>query len=149
MAEAHNERVKAKRKYSRPVMFDYSTSGFKPLPIKQLPPKKKALMNKTELAFKAELERRGHKIILCQALTFWLADGSSYRPDFVVVDICDDDTVLLAPLRLTAYETKGQHRFKREGITKLKFAAEKYPFIRFVLVERDGSKWTEKAIGNQ
>ena len=118
------------------------------LNVKQLSPKKKPLLNKTETMFFAELQRRGHQIILPQALTFKLADGLTYRPDFVTVEFHPDPVSNLMgtcpPIYLTCYETKGPHRFKREGINKLKMAASKYPFVKWILIERDGKSWSEK-----
>lgn len=122
-----------------------------PLAIKQIAPKKKPLMNKTELRFKAELERRGHKIILCQAITFRLGDRLTYRPDFVTVDALASEGTLIwlgDRIRLTCYETKAPHRFARAGIDKLKMAATIYPWIAWKLVMRKGNEWSEKEISN-
>lgn len=149
--EAHNAKV-AKREYSKPTIrqmdgengLQAAKSLIGALLVKKIAPKKRELLNKTETLWLAELQRRGHQIILAQAITFNIGDRMTYRPDFVVVSICLDQT-----LRLTAYETKGPHRFKAQGIIKLKSAARQYPYIKWVLIERDGSKWTEKEILSQ
>jgi hypothetical protein len=142
MVIAHNAQVRAKNKRAAPA----------PAPaisVKQVAKKKKPLLNKTEALFKAELERRG-ETVLAQAITFKLADALSYRPDFVTVEpIVSEFQGLPLPrntVTLTAYETKGPHRFKREGINKLKMAATAYPWIKWILVERDKNQWTEKEI---
>lgn len=114
----------------------------KPLSVETIEPTKKPLLNKTETLWKAELERRGHKIILVQALTFRLGDGLTYRPDLVTVSTSFGVT-------FTCYETKAPHRFAEKGIVKVKAAAKQYPFIRFVLVMRNGGEWTERVIGNE
>lgn len=114
------------------------------LPIKQLPPKKKPLLNKTESLFHAELMRRESGDIYCQAITLKLADKLSYRPDFVTVDRIETTGGVF--FRITAYETKAPHRFARAGIQKLRMAAEKFPWIQFRLITRNGKEWTEETI---
>lgn len=124
--------------------------------VTQIEPKKRPLLNKTETLWRVELERRGHKIILAQAITFNLGDRLTYRPDLIVVE-CGERALDYFKaynsgvpfLRLTCYETKAPHRFATAGITKIKAAAKQYPFIRFVLVMRDKGKWTERTIGNE
>lgn len=108
-----------------------------------LPKTKKPLMNKTELAFYEILKARGHQIILCQSVMLRLGDGCQYRPDFVVITYPESGSGIL----ITCYETKAPHKFRKEGITKIKVAAHQYPWISFRLVMRDKSQWEEKEIG--
>lgn len=117
------------------------------LKIKTIAPKKRELMNATEKLWFAELQRRGHKIILCQAITLRLGDRMTYRPDFVTVESLYNLRIDEGQIRLTCWETKGPHRFKTAGVTKLKAAAAIYPWIKFVLVERNKSQWSERIIG--
>jgi hypothetical protein len=139
MVSIHNMRVRAKK--GLPMI---ST----PLNIKTIAPKKRELMNQTEKLWFAELQRRGHKIILCQAITLRLGDRMTYRPDFVTVDVRIPFS-FNGPnaVALTCWETKGQHRFRQAGINKLKSAAAMYPWISFRLVERNGGNWIERTIG--
>jgi hypothetical protein len=145
---AHNARVNKREKRDTRLRNELSAHmpHSVPLAIKQIAPTKKPLLNATELLFKAELERRGHKIILCQAITFRLGDRMTYRPDFVTVESLYNLRIDEGQIRLTCYETKSRHRFAEKGIVKLKAAAAMMPWIRFVLVMRDGKTWTERTI---
>lgn len=148
-AARHNERVAKKRKFTSKEVSDFRDFlREKPtLAIKTIPKKKTPLLNKTETRFKAELERRGHKLILCQAITFRLGNRMTYRPDFVTVEygeymLCGQFAAIL-----TCYETKSPHRFAEKGVQKLKMAATLYPWICFKLIMRNGNEWTERTIG--
>lgn len=153
MVKEHNERVKTGVKAVKDS-FDALQKSFPATARPKMeikPPKKKPLLNKTETLFKAELERRGHKVILCQAITLRLGDRMTYRPDFVTVETIGRhnswDDPLSDAFQITAWETKGPHRFRQAGINKLKAAAAMYPWICFKLVERSGSNWSERTIG--
>jgi hypothetical protein len=114
------------------------------LNVQQITPTKKPLLNKTETAWKAELERRGHKAIYAQSISLRLGDDCRYLPDLVTITPALDGA-----FSMTCYETKAPHAFRKAGIVKIKAAARQYPFIRFVLVMRDKGNWTEKEIGNE
>ncbi|MBW3636432.1 MAG: hypothetical protein KY445_08200 [Armatimonadetes bacterium] len=58
-----------------------------------------------------------------------------YHPDFFT----------LKEGKLTAWEVKGP-QFWDDAKVKLKVAAKEYPFIRFVLVMRDQTGWTETEV---
>lgn len=115
--------------------------------IRAMKPKKpkKPLMNMLELAWHAELKRRGHQMILCQAITLRLPDGITYRPDFIVITATHSEP----HVHVVAYETKAPHRFAEKGVMKLRLAATSYQWITFILVTRDKKtrEWTEKEIG--
>jgi hypothetical protein len=94
-----------------------------------------AKLNKTERAYAALLdgkrdrgEIRDYRV---QALTFLLAPDCRYTPDFNVVE--RDGT-------LTNIDTKGG--FTREdAVLKLKFAAERFPWFRWQMIERRKGTW--------
>ena len=72
-----------------------------------------------------------------EPISFKLAAGKRYRPDFMVVD---KDGI-------TFHEVKGQWtKNKRDGMTHLKWAAQLYPMFRFVLVMRKRGMWEEQMI---
>lgn len=150
MVNAHNERVA--RGATKPPNGEtiQAVRATKPLNVETIDAPKKPLLNKTETLWKAELERRGHKIILVQAVTLRLGDRLSYRPDLATVDADVTASGGIWPgFRMTCYETKAPHRFATAGVTKIKAAAKQYPFIRFVLVMRDKGQWTEREIGSE
>lgn len=155
MVKAHNERVARGRSESRTTVKIQTAKIAQdlarmnaPLSVTKVELKKRELLNKTERLWKAELERRGHKNILVQALTLRLGDRLTYRPDLVTVEQTVKTPAGEFAL-ITAYETKAPHRFATAGVTKIKAAAKQYPFIRFVLVMRDKGRWTEREIGSQ
>lgn len=88
-------------------------------------------LNKLEARFQREfLQRKRDKGDLLwydfEALKFRLADGAWYTPDFVSEDMHGS---------MVAWETKG---FWREAARiRIKVAADKYPWIRFIAVTRD------------
>ncbi len=105
-------------------------------------------LNKTETLWKQELERRGHKIIIAQQITFKLANGVCYRPDLVTIDI-PWTGVGFSDRRLveiTCWETKAPHRFAKASLAKPKLAAKEFPWIRWKLIRRDKNIWTEEEI---
>lgn len=88
------------------------------------------------------LERRFHDWLIEQrytpryeAITFRLADRTTYCPDFMVQ--AEDAT-------LTFYEVKG-YWGKGNGRVKVKVAAELYPEFRFVGVQWRDNAWTFEA----
>lgn len=97
-------------------------------------------MNKTERAYLIELKAKYPTCaVLSQAISFRLANGANYRPDFIVISPFGD---------WMAFETKG---FKREAsAVRIKVAASLYQFISFTLVtkrkKRDGGGWLEEIV---
>ena len=164
MAAAHNRRIEAGRGRKRTVKQSMTVAATN-LRGELLPPSqqlisavvngqlkfkpKKPLLNKLESDWKAVLEAREEgATILCQAITFRLGDGLSYRPDFVVIHRFSKEGGFWT-YRIDAYETKGQHRFREKGKIKLFAAARIIPWINWVLVTRDGGKWKERTIANE
>ncbi|RYG55747.1 hypothetical protein EON80_30235 [bacterium] len=93
-------------------------------------------LNKLETAWLQQLKRRSPDWLGIQPLGLKLAaDRCRYHPDFVTLENG----------RLTAWEVKGP-QFWDDAKVKLKVAARAYPFIRFVLVTRDKSGWTESEV---
>lgn len=70
-----------------------------------------------------------------EALTFRLAPGCSYRPDFLV-QMCDGF--------LEVHECKGF--FREDAKVKWKVVAEKYPCFTFVLIQRIKGQWIEERL---
>lgn len=96
-------------------------------------------LNKTEAAFLAYLQASDqYADILPQSVTLLIANGCRYTPDFLAVDQS------LGSSALTAYEVKG---FMRDDAgVKLKVAASKYPWIKFILVWRKAGAWQMQEI---
>ena len=92
-------------------------------------------LNKLERAWLAVLRERGADWIGIEPFGLKLASNRCrYHPDFIT----------LVDGQLTAWETKGFMR--DDAFTKLKVAAREYPFIRFILVKREGGRWIETEI---
>ena len=91
-------------------------------------------MNKTEMAYQAELElrRRVGEVIWYgfEVLKFRLAKDTFYTPDFIV---------MLADGRLEVHEVKGFWR--EDARAKIKIAAALFP-MKFVAVTRSGQGWS-------
>lgn len=63
--------------------------------------------------------------ITFESMKFRLADGTWYTPDFIVI---------MADGSIEAHEVKG---FRRDdALVKFKVAAESYPWIRWIMVEK-------------
>jgi hypothetical protein len=100
----------------------------------------KPLLNKLESEWFEVLKCRW-KIIVPQGLRFMLANGTWYKPDFIVWPVgweSDDH-------RLRAFECKGPHAF-RGGKENLKIAAHQYPQIKWELVWKKDGQWQEQTI---
>jgi hypothetical protein len=97
-----------------------------------------AKLNKTETRFLADWPPARSGLILAQALTLPFGDGTSYRPDFL----------LIGDGPLTAYEVKGGHvgkvAWSRHGIERFRRAREKFPEIEFELWQWAGGEWRRK-----
>ena len=93
-------------------------------------------LNKLERAWLAVLRDRGAEWIGIEPFGLKLASHRCrYHPDFIT----------LKDGLLTAYECKGP-QFWDDAKVKLKVAAREYPFIRFVLVKREGGRWIETEV---
>lgn len=98
---------------------------------------KSGQMNKTEAAYAMHLEARknAHELIwyVFEGITFKLADGCRYTPDFAVLR--NDGVIEL-------HEVKGY--WTDDARAKIKVAADKFPF-RFIAVykqaKKDGGGW--------
>ena len=96
-------------------------------------------MNKGEQEFSLYLESLQQKGDILswrfEALKLRLADNCFYTPDFVVVN---------ADRTITLYEVKGY--WLGDGRTKIKVAAEQFPYFQFVAVykrtKKDGGGWS-------
>lgn len=80
-------------------------------------------LNKTETEFEGYLRRvvvPTHDVE-AHALTFALANGCRYTPDFIA-----------SGPDLRAYEVKGKHAWD-DAIVKLKVAARRFPYVQFWL----------------
>ena len=84
-------------------------------------------LNKTETRFFRDWPPGTSGLILAQALTLPFGDGTSYRPDFVLV----------TDGRVVAYEVKGGHvgkvAWSRHGIERFRRARERFREIAFEL----------------
>jgi hypothetical protein len=126
-------------KSSQPEFTNVKNS--QPLNVTKIEATKKKLLNKTESLWRDELKRRGHAIVLEQALTFRLGDRLQYRPDLITIEQFSKGVV-----EIVCYETKAPHRWANASLAKPKMAAKLYPFITFKIVMRNKSVWTEKEI---
>lgn len=107
-------------------------------------------MNRTEVAYARVLHLRklAGEILHYEfeAITFRLADRSTYTPDFYVVE---------NDLTLTFYEVKGSAAFKLDAVgrVKLKQAAKERPELRFIAAvqrtKKNGGGWGYEEIKTQ
>lgn len=91
-------------------------------------------MNKLESSYAAELEvmKRAGVILSYEyeTISLRLANRTTYTPDFLVV----------YPDRMELHECKGFWR--DDARVKWKVAADKFPWFRFVAVQRKGKEWS-------
>lgn len=78
--------------------------------------------------------------IIPHGLRLSLANGVTYLPDFVAVDVED-------PMRIQCFEVKGPV-MRDDASVKLKTAASKWPGIKFTLLWRDGKRgpWEKQEV---
>lgn len=93
-------------------------------------------MNKTEALFLAHLQATFPGAwIEREPVALKLGNGVRYNPDFLVhTDLVCHADGRRDQAQLTAYEVKGHMR--DDAAVKIKVAASRFPFIRFVLVWR-------------
>lgn len=104
-------------------------------------------MNKTEALFFAHLQATHPGAwIEREPMALKLGNGVRYNPDFAVYEQDGEWTANCQPERLTFYEVKGHMR--DDAAVKLKVAASRFPFIRFILVWRDlkSGGWRQQII---
>lgn len=99
-------------------------------------------MNRLESAWDAELHAM-HAMHLIQWYAFEpmslrLAKGASYTPDFVAIDEHGQPW---------SYECKGWHKNDQAWRVRIKVAARACPWMRFLVVKRDGKRWETEEIG--
>ena len=100
--------------------------------------KKARMMNGLEARFAEQLEAWKLAGEICwwdfEPIRLRLADGCWFKPDFLSVPGIDQEDT-----SITLFETKG---FMREAARiRIRVAAEKYPFFRFVIVRWKNSEW--------
>lgn len=92
-------------------------------------------LNKTERAYHEYLKRLNLKWLGVQNLTVKLANDCRLTPDFGTLD---ENGIL------TLIDVKG---FQREdALIKMKVAARMFPWIRFVIVKKDGHNWNHEEV---
>lgn len=113
-------------------------------------PKKPQYRSKLELAWATRLEvmRRSGEIDgwIYEPFTFRLAEGNRYRVDFIAWKWVEGEGVDGAPIGryvTTAYECKGWHRNMRAALIALKWSAQKFPFLAWKKVVRNGKSGFE------
>ena len=87
-------------------------------------------MNKTEARFLDHLKQQGFASVEFEGITFKLANGVRFTPDFT----CWDETTM----RAFSYDVKGTWKGNRghiedDAAVKVKLAAAKYPWVNFYL----------------
>ena len=110
-----------------------------------LSPQKPPYKSKLELSFAVTLEamKRQGQIDgwLYEPFVFKLAEGKRYRVDFISWVVRHHPTLSGGDsdhLVVTAYECKGWHKNYRDSLTHLKWAAQRFPFMQWKKVVRDG-----------
>lgn len=94
-------------------------------------------LNKTEAEFLALLKAHTPEVatVHAQSVTFEIANGCRYTPDFVV----------FYPLgQVNAYEVKGF--FRDDAAVKLKVAARTFPFVKWTLAWKKKGGWQSQEI---
>jgi hypothetical protein len=111
-------------------------------PATRLRQSSKPLMNKLETEFYGKLDKAYP--IRIQAVTFKLANGLRYTPDF----FCAEDYSCASGISAsfpTAWEVKGAW-VDGDSFPKLKMAASVFPEIRWLLVWKKDGVWQEQEI---
>lgn len=94
-------------------------------------------LNKTERRWLAVLRSRNFAWIGIQPITFKVGFDCRYSPDFVTVGAVEGNII--------AWEVKGPFVFEK-ALYKPRAAANKFPFIHFMLAQWKDNQWTEKLI---
>jgi hypothetical protein len=108
-------------------------------------PSKPPYKSKLELSFAVTLEamKRQGDIDgwLYEPFVFKLAEGKRYRVDFIAWKLHTVEHVdgsISAYQRVTAYECKGWHANYRDSLTHLAWAAQRFSFLQWKKVVRNG-----------
>lgn len=103
----------------------------KAIPHRKILQRQKPLSNKLETAFGDQLHSWYSGVILHeQAITFTIANGVRYTPDWVV----------FLPQSVQCFEVKGPHVWE-DSIVKLKIAARAFPSIQWNLAFKREGRW--------
>lgn len=82
-----------------------------------------------------------------EPFSFRLADGKRYRVDFMVWRPPVAGSGSMNSRWIECIEVKGVHKNKRDSLTHLAWAAQKFPCFTWKLVEWSGHGWEEQVIG--
>lgn len=116
---------------------------------KPAPTKRRGNMNKTEARFKLWLcANYPSARIDFEPERFRLADGTNYTPDFRVVNRHCYGDVTHFDVGFFEVKPKARLRTERDGIVRLKWAAQLNPMYEFFLVRPDGDRWLIKRVAD-
>ena len=110
-------------------------------PTSRIRQNSKPRSNRLETEFGQLLSQRHHGPIFEQAITFRLANGLRYTPDWAV--FCESDQSFFGHLIL--YEVKGKKAWD-DSIAKLKMAASVYPNFHWYLCDKPNGTWRETIV---
>lgn len=100
----------------------------------------KPLLNKLETeAFNMLCLKHGDPCVKPQSIKLKLANGTWYKPDFVVLSGAESGYLIVC------YEVKGPYAYPG-ALEKLKIAAHQYPEIAFVLIWKHGGQFVTQRI---
>jgi hypothetical protein len=118
--------------YRKIISRSKKKSGGSTVTKKKAPAKSKGA-NKTEEAFNRDVLNGAGRF---EAISFKIAGGHRYTPDFIVV----------SPDAIEAYEVKGAYKFPSEGRARLAFddARERYPSIKFYWMRKTPNGWCDE-----
>lgn len=92
---------------------------------------------KLEMEWERLLRATERRFIRAQSLTFKIANGLRYTPDFTC--LIDGET------RPVAYEVKGKW-IDGDSVPKLKMAAHEWPDWIFILVWKEDGQWKQQVV---
>lgn len=108
-------------------------------------PKQPRGMNKWEAAYALVLKARKQTGEIAdfefEGLSFKLGRGARFKPDFLVVNAPSSEGSI-RPLEIECHEVKG--RWREAARVRIKVAASKYPWCRFIAVSKDGAGWKQE-----
>ena len=109
--------------------------------------KRRGVLNKTEARFAMYLAAmQPDARIDFEAERFRLADGTNYTPDFRVAERCEGPGAALWAISFFEVNPASRLRTERDGIVRLKWAAQVNPMYRFFLARPDVDGWLIKRI---
>lgn len=98
-------------------------------------------LNKLELEWLGHLKLSPTLRVRIQALTFKLANGVKYTPDFVTTHLDMERRCSV----ITGWEVKGKHAWD-DAIVKIKIAAHEWPEITWKMVWKENGNWKQQTI---